>query len=588
MGRDGRRARTVPRYRAGSRPTPARCWSDDDNHRIQQFDPGGAYLGAVGSAGTGRVSSASRTASRSTRPATHTSPTNSTTAWSSSIRCSAFLGAWGGLRHKTRAARLPARDRQRPGRRHLRRQHGQRSHRGVRPRRALPAHVRRLRAGAGRADGATRAGASTPPGGCSSADTRRQPRRAVRAAGRRLRAGSGRRPAAPLGSFHARRASASTRSACFTSPTRATNGSCACGATARCLVGSAARQRLGGAPLNARGVASPSRPARASCYVADTGHNRVLVYDRDGSLIARWGAGRRQRRRRQRRHGGSTGRRGVAVSPGAANVYVADTGNNRVVQLSPSGDVARASGARAAAATAASALPPAWRSTRPASCTCSTAKTTACRCSTRPGASSASGACAAPGSAYFSQPTAIAVGLHRRGLRGRHEQQPRRAIRPASSGDRAVPGRRLLASPAGRRAGAPRRACRTARGVLARRALALAVSCERGCKVLASATLATARRPPRSVRLIAAARSLPAAGQRHRAHPRRQARAAQPARRARSPPVDERARAHRRRGADRAAHRARARLPGRAASVHVRAAPLATTTAVPLRSLRSR
>jgi hypothetical protein len=49
-----------------------------------------------------------------------------------------------------------------------------------------------------------------------------------------------------------------------------------------------------------------------------------------------------------------------------------------------------------------------------------------------------------------------------------------------------------------------------ASGVLARRALALNVSCERGCRILVSATLAALGRP-HEVALIAAARGLPAA-----------------------------------------------------------------------------
>jgi hypothetical protein len=46
--------------------------------------------------------------------------------------------------------------------------------------------------------------------------------------------------------------------------------------------------------------------------------------------------------------------------------------------------------------------------------------------------------------------------------------------------------------------------------VLARRALALSVSCERGCKILVTATLSIPGRPG-GVPLIAAARPLPAA-----------------------------------------------------------------------------
>ena len=51
-------------------------------------------------------------------------------------------------------------------------------------------------------------------------------------------------------------------------------------------------------------------------------------------------------------------------------------------------------------------------------------------------------------------------------------------------------------------------------GVLARRALALSVSCQRGCKVLVTGTLSPAGRHG-SVKLVAAARSLPRALPRH-------------------------------------------------------------------------
>jgi DNA-binding beta-propeller fold protein YncE len=92
----------------------------------------------------------------------------------------------------------------------------------------------------------------------------------------------------------------------------------------------------GGAPLSApQSVAVTAGPD--DTYVADTGHNRILVYGHEGQLIARWGAG-----------GGSGAAGnglgefnhplGVGVDP-AASVYVADTGNNRVVKLSPTGRV---------------------------------------------------------------------------------------------------------------------------------------------------------------------------------------------------------------------------------------------------------
>ena len=88
--------------RAASRPTRAEVIvADDDNHRIEKFSPERRLRGrSRARTAAGRGSSASPTASRSTRRATCTWPTTSTTAWSSSTRSSAFLGAWGGFGSK--------------------------------------------------------------------------------------------------------------------------------------------------------------------------------------------------------------------------------------------------------------------------------------------------------------------------------------------------------------------------------------------------------------------------------------------------------------------------------------------------------
>jgi tripartite motif-containing protein 71 len=98
---------------------------------------------------------------------------------------------------------------------------------------------------------------------------------------------------------------------------------------------------LGGAQLSgASGVAvSPT-----ATYVADGAHNRVLVYGPEGALKAKWGAE------------GGNGQPGtgpaqfdhpqaLAVGPGG-DVYVADTGNDRVQRLSPDGALQGAWGGR--------------------------------------------------------------------------------------------------------------------------------------------------------------------------------------------------------------------------------------------------
>ena len=103
---------------------------------------------------------------------------------------------------------------------------------------------------------------------------------------------------------------------------------------------------LGGVQLASAGSVAVD-PLSGHTYVADTLHNRVLVFDPEGSLLARWGAG-------EGNGAAGDGPRqfsapaGVAVGPGD-EVFVADTGNNRVVALSSSGVVQATWGQKGAA-----------------------------------------------------------------------------------------------------------------------------------------------------------------------------------------------------------------------------------------------
>ncbi len=107
---------------------------------------------------------------------------------------------------------------------------------------------------------------------------------------------------------------------------------------------------LGGAQLSAPSDVTVAAQS-GNTYVADSGHNRVLVYSPEGALLAKWGAG------------GGDGAAGseasafdrpaaVAVadskaSADAEDVYVADEANDRVVELSADGAVIRQWGSAA-------------------------------------------------------------------------------------------------------------------------------------------------------------------------------------------------------------------------------------------------
>ena len=143
--RDRPRPVLLPARRRRQRDRGARHRRRQPPHR--EIHPDGQFEGADGSEGASRrpVRLPLRR-SRSTPPATSTSPTTSTTASSSSIPQLGYVTEWGGFGSKPGQLAFPRGARQRPRRRHLRRRHRQRSHPGVRPRRPLPAHDRRLRA----------------------------------------------------------------------------------------------------------------------------------------------------------------------------------------------------------------------------------------------------------------------------------------------------------------------------------------------------------------------------------------------------------------------------------------------------------
>jgi DNA-binding beta-propeller fold protein YncE len=240
-------------------------------------------------------------------------------------------------------------------------------------------------------------------------------------------------------------------------------------------------------------------------YVADTGHNRVLVYGPNGSLRAKWGA--------DEGDGASGDGPGefdhpdaVAVD-GGGNAYVADTGNDRIVELSPSGVVLNEWGSSGTGD---------GRFRSPNGIALDGAGNVYVLDSenNRVEEFDSEGRFLAKWGergaelGAFSEPTAIAVDCNGDVyVADTNDNRVERfdPVTPAPVGC-APPGAwpPPLAVPPVLKVGLERTS-----GVLARRTLALAVSCQRGCKILVTATLAPLGRPG-GVPLVAAARPLPA------------------------------------------------------------------------------
>ena len=263
---------------------------------------------------------------------------------------------------------------------------------------------------------------------------------------------------------------------------------------------------LGGAQLN--GVAAVAVSAQSGrTYVADAGHNRVLVYGGEGTLIARWGAGGG--------NGASSSAvsgfnhpSGIAVSAPSLgeDVYVADKGNDRIVELSPGGEVLRQWGSRGSAD---------GRFHAPAGVAVDASgdvyaldsENNRVQLFDPTGHYVAKWGLRGTGLGDFSQPSAIALdcaGDVYVADTNNNRVERFNPVVPVAGGCLAAGSwpPPLDVAPV-LRVALPRRA-----GVLARRALTLSVGCERGCKVLASATLSLPGGRG-TVALVAAARALP-------------------------------------------------------------------------------
>jgi tripartite motif-containing protein 71 len=262
---------------------------------------------------------------------------------------------------------------------------------------------------------------------------------------------------------------------------------------------------IGGAGLSEAGSVAVAAGS-SDLYVADTNHNRILVYTPQGKLLARFGAGGG--------NGSSGSGPGAFDHPaavaldGAGDAYVADTANDRIVKLSPSGEAITQWGSRGTGD---------GRFHSPTGVAVDAAGNVYVIDSenNRVEVFDSSGRYLEKwgergiGPGEFSQPTAVAVdcdGDVYVADTNNNRVERFNPVSPFGSGCLA-PGLwppPLDVAPV-LHIGLPR-----PKGVLARHALALSVSCERGCKVLVSATLSTPR-PRRTVRLIAISRPLPPA-----------------------------------------------------------------------------
>lgn len=263
---------------------------------------------------------------------------------------------------------------------------------------------------------------------------------------------------------------------------------------------------IGPAQLSGAAAVAVSDADRET-FVADSGHNRVLVYGPEGMLRAKWGADAGS---------GAAGTepgdfehpRGIAVD-GAGNVYVADTGNDRIVKLSPGGVVLAEWGAPGSGdgrfhAPTGVALDGAGEVYVVDS------ENNRVQVFGPEGRFLAKWGTRGIGLGQFSQPSAIAVGCEGSIYVADTNNNRLERFNPAFPAP--VPGGCLAASawpPPLDVAPVLKVQLVRAVGVLARRGLSLTVACQRGCRILVTATLAPLTHRRRAVALQAVARALP-------------------------------------------------------------------------------
>ena len=403
-----------------------------------------------------RTSSASPTAWRSTPPATCTWPTTATTASSSSRRSSRSPGRGAAPAPNPASSRSRARSPADPAGRHLRGGHRQRPHRGVRPGRRLPAHDRRPRARPRRADRAARPGHRPHRRDCScptrSATASRRSRRAA------TRSPDSGRAAGVLGAGFTPATGFASPAGIAVDPHGSVYVADAGNARVVHLWGEGTflgelggPADIGGAQSGGRGCARGGRPVRADLRGRHRPQPRARV-QRRRQRCWRSGAPAKATAPPAAARAHSTHPQGLAVAP-SGNVYVADTGNDRVVELSPGGAFIAAWGSKGTAD---------GRFDSPTGIAVDAAGDVYVVDSENNRVEEFELERALPGQVGPARDRAGRIlpaqgdrgGLRRRRVRGRHQQQSRGALRPRLPGGHGLSGARRLATTAGRRSGA--------------------------------------------------------------------------------------------------------------------------------------
>jgi tripartite motif-containing protein 71 len=263
---------------------------------------------------------------------------------------------------------------------------------------------------------------------------------------------------------------------------------------------------LGGAQLSGAFSVAVS-PANDETYVADTGHNRVLIYGPEGVLRAKWGA--------DEGDGSAGSGPGAFTHPqaialdAAGDAYVADTSNERIVKLSPAGTVLAEWGQRGTSG---------GRFHFPTGVAVDAAgdvyvvdsENNRVEIFGPDGRYLGGWGNRGIGLGSLSQPTAIAIGCEGAAYVAdtNNNRVERFQLGSQAATGCAAPGSwppPLDVAPV-LSVVLPR-----SQGVLARRALALSISCQRGCQIHVSATLKPLGRHRHLVALRTSARGLPAA-----------------------------------------------------------------------------